>query len=77
MGTLTKKEREGLEDVFLSIHATTNKYDKLKNFISFTLSKYSEIDFKKLLKVAKYGLKETKLSQNPLNLSKKKKNLSK
>ena len=30
MGVLTKNERDGLEDVFLSIHTSTDKYKKLR-----------------------------------------------
>ena len=31
MGTLTKNERDGLEDVFLSIQSNTTRYKKLIN----------------------------------------------
>ena len=31
MGVLTKNGRDGLEDVFLSIHTSTNKYKKIKD----------------------------------------------
>ena len=31
MSALTKKERDGLEDVFLSIHSHTDKYQKIKS----------------------------------------------
>ncbi len=76
MGALTQHERDGLEDVFLSIHSVS-KYEKLKDLSALVLSKYTKANFKKSLKVAKYGLKETKISHFLLKISKKKKNLSK
>ena len=76
MGALTKKERDGLDDVFLSIQST-KKYEKIKNLSTLIISKSFTINFKKLLKQANYGLKETKLSHFLLNFGKKKKNLSK
>ena len=76
MGTLTKKEREGLEDVFLSIQSI-GKYEKLKNLSILIISKPVALNFKKLVKQAKFGLKETKISQFLLKNVKKKKNLSK
>ncbi|WP_457748493.1 hypothetical protein [Sulfurimonas sp.] len=77
MGILTKNERDGLEDVFLSIHTSTNKYKKIKDLSALIMSHQTTLNFKKLLKQAKYGLKETKLSHFLLKYSKKKKNLSK
>jgi hypothetical protein len=76
MGALTKKERDGLEDVFLSIHST-DKYEKFKDLSTFITSNYTAQNLKKLLKHARYGLKETKISQFLLKFTKKKKNLSK
>jgi hypothetical protein len=76
MGALTKKERDGLEDVFLSIQST-KRYEKIKNLSTLLIAKQVRINFSKLLKQAKYGLKETKLSHFLLNFGKKKKNLSK
>jgi len=76
MGALTKKERDGLEDVFLSIQSR-NRYEKIKNLSTLVISKPIHINFKKLLKQANYGLKETKLSHFLLKFAKKKKNLSK
>jgi len=76
MGTLTKKERDGLEDVFLSIHST-DKYKKFKDLSTLITSNYTALNLKKLLKHAKYGLKETKISHFLLKFTKKKKNLSK
>jgi hypothetical protein len=77
MGVLTKNERDGLEDVFMSIQSSTNKYKKLKDLSTLIMVHGATPNFKKLLKQAKYGLKETKLSQFLLKYSKKKKNLSK
>ena len=77
MSALTKNEREGLEDVFLSIHSNKDRYAKLKEISSLIMRQESGINFSKLLKQAKSGLKDTKLSQYLLNFSKKKKNLSK
>ena len=77
MSALTKKERDGLEDVFLSIHSNSDKYQKIKEISSLVMNHNSTINFADLLKRAKYGLKETKISHFLVNLSKKKKNLSK
>ncbi len=77
MGVLTKNERDGLEDVFLSIHTSTNKYKKIKDLSALIMTHETTLNFKKLLKQAKYGLKETKISHFLLKYSKKKKNLSK
>jgi len=77
MGVLTKNERDGLEDVFLSIHTSTDKYKKIKDLSALIMTHETTLNFKKLLKQAKYGLKETKISQFLLKYSKKKKNLSK
>ncbi len=76
MGALTKKERDGLEDVFMSIHSVS-KYEKLKDLSTLIISKPTTLNFKKLVKQAKIGLKETKISHFLLNFAKKKKNLSK
>ena len=77
MSALTKKERDGLEDVFLSIHSNNEKYQKIKEISSLIMSNDTAINFTKLLKQAKYGLKETKISHFLAYISKKKKNLSK
>jgi len=76
MGALTKKERDGLEDVFLSIQSV-NRYERLKDLSNLIISKPKKIHFQKLVKQAKYGLKETKISHFLLKFAKKKKNLSK
>ncbi len=77
MNALSQNEREGLEDVFSSIHANTKRYEKLKELSSLVMGYTTSIDMKKLLKYAKRGVKEGKISHYLLNFSKKKKNLSK
>ena len=77
MGALSKNERDGLEDVFLSIHTQQNKYQKIKELSSLILTHETSLNLVELLKQAKHGLKETKLSQFLVKFSKKKKNLSK
>jgi len=77
MSALTKDERDGLEEVFLSIQSHRDKYKKIKDISSLIVSHTSSLDYAKLLKQAKYRLNKTKLSHFLLNLSKKKKNLSK
>ncbi|MDQ7044856.1 MAG: hypothetical protein Q9M32_02960 [Sulfurimonas sp.] len=66
MSALSKAERDGLDDVFLSIHTNHDKFLKFKDF--------SFID---MIKLAKYGTKETRLTHFMKLFSKKKKNLSK
>ena len=77
MSALTNKERDGLEDVFLSIHSQQDKYQKIKEISSLLMLHKSSINFSSLLKRAKEGLNETKISQYLSNISKKKKYLSK
>ena len=77
MSVLSKNERDGLEDVFLSIHSNQDKYQKIKDLSALIISKGSDFSIHKLLKQAKYGLKETKLSHFIPLIAKKKKNLSK
>jgi len=77
MGALTKNERDGLEDVFLSIHSRKDKYDKMKNLATLLMSHDAAKNFSKLCNRAKLGLKETKLSHFIHQYTKKKKNLSK
>ena len=57
MSALTKKERDGLEDVFLSIHSHSDKYQKIKEISSLIMDKNHTVNFPKLLKQAKIGLK--------------------
>ena len=77
MGTLTKQERDGLEDIFLSIHANNTNYKKLKDISNLLLSKNIGLITSKVLKMAKQGLKESKISKFIALFLKKKKNLSK
>ena len=77
MSALTKNERDGLEDVFLSIHSNQDKYQKIKEISSLIISKSNNFSMLKLLKQAKYGLKETNFSHFIAFIAKKKKNLSK
>jgi len=77
MSALTKKEREGLDDVFLSIHTQRDKYKKLKEIATLILSHETHPNLTKLLKRAIYGLKRQKISHIWGNIAKKKKNLSK
>jgi len=77
MSTLSKREREGLEDVFLSIHTNRKKYQSIKYISSLIVSKANGFSIKKLLKQANYGLKETKNTHFSSIKDKKKKNLSK
>ncbi|MEO1937732.1 MAG: hypothetical protein ABGW85_03760 [Sulfurimonas sp.] len=76
MGALTQDERDGLDDVFLSIH-NVSKLEKIKNLSTLIFSNFTSQNITKGLKRAKYGLKERKISHFFLNLAKKKKNLSK
>ncbi len=65
MGVLTKNERDGLEDVFLSIQSV-GKYKKLKDLsiLKNLLNRYG-------------GSKATKISHFLFKYTKKKRNLSK
>jgi len=77
MSTLTKRERDGLEDVFMSIHSNRDKYEKIKGFSSFIINNDISFTLSKLLKHAKIGLKKSKSSVFFTFLTKKKKYLSK
>jgi len=77
MSALTKQERDGLEDIFLSISTDNSKYEKMKEFSSLLMSRNISLNTSKFLKMAKTGLKESKLSQFITLFIKKKKNLSK
>ena len=77
MSTLTKNERDGLDEVFLSIHTHTDKYKRIREISILFISYKSKLKLLKLIKVANYGLKETKYVQFFLNILKKKKSLSK
>jgi len=77
MSTLTKNERDGLEDVFMSIHSNRDKYEKIKELSSFIINSEISFSLSKLLKHAKIGLKKTKSSKIFTFFDKKKKSLSK
>ncbi|MDD2789907.1 MAG: hypothetical protein PHU40_04495 [Sulfurimonas sp.] len=77
MSTLTKNERDGLEDVFLSIHTNEKRYEKMKEISALILSQTSSFNMLRLLVHAKKSLKQTKISHYLAYLGKKKKNLSK
>ena len=77
MSALTQNERDGLEDVFRSIHTPSDKYQKIKDISILLMSHKTGFNLAKLLKQAKKGLKETKLSHFLFKFRQKKKNLSK
>lgn len=77
MSTLTKKERDGLDDVFMSIHSNSDKYRKLKGISSLITAKDYKFSMHTLLEQAKQGLKETNFSHFLAYIAKKKKFLSK
>jgi len=77
MSTLTKNERDALEDVFLSIHSNHDKLKKIRELSALVIHRGSEFSVSKLIKQAKYGLKETNLSHFIPFFAKKKKYLSK
>ena len=62
MSTLTKQEKDALEDVFLSIHTGKNKYKKIRELSSFIIASDISSVVSKLLKRAKFGLKKRKSS---------------
>jgi len=77
MSTLTKNEREALEDVFRSIKTSSSRYRKIKYFlmlwIGLHLDKKSKTGTQNV-KTGKFGDKLTKISNV---FTKVKKNLSK
>lgn len=77
MGTLTKQERDALEDVFLSIQSNVSGYKKFKDLSSLIIASEISTVVSKLLKRAKFGLKKAKTSQFISFFDKKKKYLSK
>jgi len=77
MSALTTNEKDGLDEVFLSIHTHTDKYKKIKEISTLLIFNKPKFNMTRLIKVAKYGLKETKTSQFIFSFTKKKKNLSK
>ena len=77
MSALTKNERDGLDEVFRSIHTSGEKYSKFRDLASLIFSHETHINFSKLIKQAKYTLKKGKFPYFLGDISKKKKNLSK
>jgi len=77
MGALTKNERDGLEEVFLSIHSNNEKYQKIKDISTLIMSKRNTLYLNSLIKQVKYGIKETNISHFMAFIAKKKKYLSK
>ena len=77
MNVLTTSERDGLEDVFLSIHTDNNKYQKIKNISTMIINHKLSFSSNSLFKRAKFGLNELKLSHFLAKIGKKKKYLSK
>jgi len=68
MGALTSKERQALEDIFLSINTTNSHKNNIKHTIVF---------LNKSFKQAKIGAKKTKFYKFMFIFFKKKNNLSK
>jgi len=77
MSALTKRERDGLEDVFLSIHSNNSRYKKVKDLSSIIMDSDISTVLSKLLKHTKIGLKRSKSSKLMMFFTKKKKSLSK
>jgi len=77
MNILTTNEREGLEDVFLSIHTDNNKYIKIKTFVSTIINKEINFSSNSLFKRANFGLNKLKISYFLVKFGEKKKSLSK
>ena len=75
MSALTKKERDGLEEVFMSIHSNSHKLEKIKEISLLIISKKNYFFAKKLIEKAKIGLKTTKIIHFFNIKQKKKKNL--
>jgi hypothetical protein len=77
MGTLTKKERDGLEDVFLSIHSNNQKFQKLKDLSKLLIHKNFHFSLQKLIKDVNSGFKGANIENLVLFLDKTKKHLRK
>jgi len=77
MSTLTKTERDGLEDVFLSIHTSHDKLRHVKEILRLIISNKWNILQTKHLKRAKHGVQNEKKFSFSGFYYKKKKNLSK
>ena len=77
MSALTQKERDGLDDVFLSINSGNDKYKYTRELLTLVISKKGDFSMTKLFKQAKYGVKQSSFSHFLAFITKKKKNLSK
>ncbi|MCF6340719.1 MAG: hypothetical protein L3J10_08240 [Sulfurimonas sp.] len=60
MGTLTNREKDALEDVFLSINTKNIKYKKIDNLLSIIIASEISTIVSKALKRAKIKLKKKK-----------------
>lgn len=77
MSYLTKSEREGLEDIFLSIHTNDNKSLKLRRILTSLHYKLVPFFTYNLYKKIKTHTKQPKFPYFRAYLTKQKKNLSK
>lgn len=78
MSALTQNERDGLDDVFSSIHSNNNnKYKYFKELSDFIISKEKKFPQIRLFKQAKYAVKKSSFSHFISFIAKKKKKLSK
>lgn len=77
MSTLSQNERDGLDDVFSSIHSTNNNYKYIKELFTFVILKTKNIFSTKFFRKAKYGIKNSFSAHSLAISNKKKKNLSK
>ena len=77
MSILTQNEREGLEEVFLSIKTSTSRYEKLKSFTLLWIDLHLKKVPKKEAKAPVSGKFRDKLTKNFNFFTKVKKNLSK
>ena len=76
MSALTKEERDGLEDVFLSIQSGNKSYINIKDLYALVAKNRISVSLSYLLKRARFGLKKGKSSHFSAFFSKKKKSLS-
>ncbi len=77
MSVLTKKEREGLEEVYLSLGQTKNFFQKIKTFFTIWDSSFISSQVQKCSKTPKYGNFMDKFYKKSLFFIKLKKFLSK
>lgn len=77
MSTLSKEEKDALEDVFLSIQTNSSRFEKAKELSSLIIGDEISSIVSKLLRRAKFGLKKKKTWYFLSFSGKKKKSLSK